>query len=234
MGAEQLKFDRRRLIVLGAAAVLPGVCGGRGRSRRASGIRAPATGLGGREHGLAEQRLEAGSSSAGGTSTSSNTSTGEATSTSSTSSSGHSSSSSSTSSSGQTSTSSSSSSSTSSTSGGTTCPTPANSQRLNFSQYASLQNTNGSASFSGSGFSDSNCQQPNIIVVNRGSGQFVAFSASCSHACCIVKVKSSEFYCNCHGATFNISTGAVTGGPAGSPLDVLQVCADSTGVVVSW
>jgi len=49
-----------------------------------------------------------------------------------------------------------------------------------------------------------------------------------------VKVKSSQLYCNCHGATFNMSTGAVTGGPAGSPLDVLQVCADSTGVTVTW
>jgi Rieske Fe-S protein len=49
-----------------------------------------------------------------------------------------------------------------------------------------------------------------------------------------VKVKSSQLYCNCHGATFSLSTGAVTGGPAPSGLDVLQVCADSTGVVVSW
>jgi Rieske Fe-S protein len=69
--------------------------------------------------------------------------------------------------------------------------------------------------------------------VNNG-GKYAAFSASCSHACCIVKVKGSELYCNCHGATYNLSTGAVTGGPASSPLDVLQVCSDATGVTVTW
>jgi nitrite reductase/ring-hydroxylating ferredoxin subunit len=69
--------------------------------------------------------------------------------------------------------------------------------------------------------------------VNQG-GKFYAFSSSCSHSCCIVKVKGSELYCNCHGATFNITTGAVTGGPAPAGLDVLQICSDSTGVTVTW
>jgi Rieske Fe-S protein len=43
----------------------------------------------------------------------------------------------------------------------------------------------------------------------------------------------TELYCPCHGATFDF-TGKVTGGPAKKPLANLAVCADSTGVYVTF
>jgi nitrite reductase/ring-hydroxylating ferredoxin subunit len=92
----------------------------------------------------------------------------------------------------------------------------------------------GSASFKGSSYSDPACSQPDIIVVANGGGEFVAFSASCPHACCVVAYKSSEFKCPCHGATFDASTGACTNGKTPTPLTKLTLCADSTGVTVTW
>jgi nitrite reductase/ring-hydroxylating ferredoxin subunit len=95
-------------------------------------------------------------------------------------------------------------------------------------------NAGGSVVFSGSGYSDPQCQQPNIIVVAKGGGQFIAFSASCPHACCLVKYQSSQFHCPCHGANFNTTTGACTNGVSPAPLTPLKVCGDSTGVTVTW
>jgi cytochrome b6-f complex iron-sulfur subunit len=94
-------------------------------------------------------------------------------------------------------------------------------------------NSGGSVPFQGSGYSDPSCGQPDIIVVCQGPGQYVAFSASCSHACCTVSFTGSSFHCPCHSASFNM-TGQCTNGRAPSPLANLMVCADSAGVTVSW
>jgi Rieske Fe-S protein len=114
-----------------------------------------------------------------------------------------------------------------------TCPSSSNSERLDFSAYPQLANAGGSVSFQGSTYSDPGCGQPDIIVVARGAGQFLAFSASCSHNCCTVNYTGSAFRCPCHNANFNL-TGACTNGVAPLPLSALKVCADSTGVTVSW
>ena len=123
--------------------------------------------------------------------------------------------------------------STSSSTGGMTCTTGANSQRLDFSQYPKLMTTGGSVSFQGNNYSDPACGQPDIIVVAQGGGTFLAFSASCSHQCCTVSWSGTKFRCPCHGATFN-TTGACTNGVAPQPLSPLKVCADSTGITVTW
>jgi hypothetical protein len=39
-------------------------------------------------------------------------------------------------------------------------------------QYPQLMNSGGSVVFQGSGYSDPQCQQPDIIVVAKGGGQF--------------------------------------------------------------
>jgi nitrite reductase/ring-hydroxylating ferredoxin subunit len=106
--------------------------------------------------------------------------------------------------------------------------------RLAFSSYPQLMQTNGTVAFQGNGYSDPACGQPDIIVLAKGGGQYAAFSASCSHACCVVKLSSSSFRCPCHGATFSLSTGACTNGVAPQGLTALNVCVDSTGITVSW
>lgn len=122
----------------------------------------------------------------------------------------------------------------STTTGGMTCTTGANSHRLAFASYPQLMTAGGSVGFQGAGYSDPSCQQPDIIVVAKGGGQFVAYSASCSHNCCVVQKSGSSFRCPCHGATFSLTTGACTNGIAPAGLVPLKVCADATGVVVTW
>jgi Rieske Fe-S protein len=113
------------------------------------------------------------------------------------------------------------------------CPTGGNSQRLDFSSHPQLMNAGGSVAFQGSGYSDPACGQPDIIVVCQSAGTYLAFSASCSHACCTVNFNGSGFRCPCHSAAFNL-TGACTNGRAPQGLSQLMVCADSTGVTVRW
>ena len=95
----------------------------------------------------------------------------------------------------------------------------------------------GYTTLSPNGYSDPNCQDGNIIVVQASAGQYVAFSAACPHACCDVSYSSGGgqwvFRCPCHGAQFDI-TGASAGIRTSQSLTALNVCADATGVTVSW
>jgi Rieske Fe-S protein len=105
---------------------------------------------------------------------------------------------------------------------------------LTFAKYPQLQQSGGSVTVNQSGYSDPVCGGDSIIVIETGAGQYVALSASCTHSCCPVSVRSgTELYCPCHGATFSF-TGAVTKGPAKKNLASLPVCADSTGVYVTY
>ncbi len=102
-----------------------------------------------------------------------------------------------------------------------------------FSAYPALQSVGGSAKLSASGYSDSQCQQPDIIVVQTSAGKYQAFSSSCPHACAIIDYSGSGgFRCPRHGATFDL-TGACTNGVTNGSLDVLSVCADANGVYVT-
>jgi len=57
---------------------------------------------------------------------------------------------------------------------------------------------------------------PSILV--KVGGTWKAFSSTCTHRPCTVGYNGSSINCPCHGATFNPSTGAVTGGPAPTRL----------------
>jgi Rieske Fe-S protein len=72
----------------------------------------------------------------------------------------------------------------------------------------------------------------NSILINL-SGQWKAFSATCTHRPCTVNYQSSELYCPCHGATFSASNGSVTRGPAQTKLGEYGVIEQDGGVYVS-
>ncbi|MEV4557406.1 Rieske (2Fe-2S) protein [Kitasatospora sp. NPDC049285] len=63
-----------------------------------------------------------------------------------------------------------------------------------------------------------------IVVTQPSEGQFKAFSATCTHAGCLVDgVRNSQIQCLCHGSRFGIADGAVQDGPAPKPLPAYQV-----------
>jgi Rieske Fe-S protein len=62
------------------------------------------------------------------------------------------------------------------------------------------------------------------------SGQWKAFSATCTHQPCTVQYSSgSSIRCPCHGATFSTNNGSVLGGPAPRALPEFGVQVDSSG-----
>lgn len=63
-----------------------------------------------------------------------------------------------------------------------------------------------------------------ILVTQPRAGEFKAFSATCTHSGCIVNgVVDGQIACGCHGARFNVETGAAEAGPARSALGRITV-----------
>jgi cytochrome b6-f complex iron-sulfur subunit len=74
--------------------------------------------------------------------------------------------------------------------------------------------------------------QGSSILVDL-NGQWMAFSATCTHRPCTVDFQSSELYCPCHGATFSATNGSVTRGPARTKLSEYGVIVQNGSVYVS-
>jgi Rieske Fe-S protein len=71
-----------------------------------------------------------------------------------------------------------------------------------------------------------------LVITQPTAGTFKAFSKVCTHAGCDVnKISNGTIYCPCHGSTFSIKDGSVTGGPAPSPLPETQVKVDGDNIV---
>jgi cytochrome b6-f complex iron-sulfur subunit len=68
-----------------------------------------------------------------------------------------------------------------------------------------------------------------VIVAKTVGGNIIAVSQGCTHQDVTVQFikDNSYFYCPGHGATFS-ATGAVTGGPASSPLKQYAVTVNGT------
>ena len=63
-----------------------------------------------------------------------------------------------------------------------------------------------------------------ILVTQPRAGEYRAFSATCTHSGCIVSgVQEGQIACGCHGARFNVETGAVEAGPARTALGKITV-----------
>jgi cytochrome b6-f complex iron-sulfur subunit len=62
------------------------------------------------------------------------------------------------------------------------------------------------------------------VLVHLDSGDFVAYSAICTHQGCTVKYTNNQLACPCHGSVFDPADGAaVVTGPAETPLPEIPV-----------
>jgi len=62
------------------------------------------------------------------------------------------------------------------------------------------------------------------VLVHLEDGDFVAYSAVCTHAGCTVGYKNAQLACPCHGSIFDPANGAeVVSGPAQTPLAEIPV-----------
>ncbi|NHA70123.1 Rieske (2Fe-2S) protein [Phycicoccus flavus] len=72
------------------------------------------------------------------------------------------------------------------------------------------------------------------VVTQPTEGEFKAFSATCTHAGCLVnQVGDGTIDCPCHGSKFDIATGAVVEGPASEPLPEKSVTVSGDGLSVT-
>jgi thiosulfate dehydrogenase [quinone] large subunit len=86
----------------------------------------------------------------------------------------------------------------------------------------------------GVGFTDPFQSIP-AYVVQPKKGEFLAFSAVCTHAGCTVSfVQSAEqFQCPCHGSIYSAVTGDVIQGPAPRPLPAIGIELSGTDLYVT-
>lgn len=62
------------------------------------------------------------------------------------------------------------------------------------------------------------------VLVHLQSGEFVAYSAVCTHQGCTVAYRDAQLVCPCHGSIFDPANGAeVLTGPAQTPLPEIPV-----------
>jgi cytochrome b6-f complex iron-sulfur subunit len=62
------------------------------------------------------------------------------------------------------------------------------------------------------------------VLVHLESGEFVAYSAICTHQACTVAYQEAQLVCPCHGSVFDPANGAaVVNGPAQTPLQEIPV-----------
>ena len=62
------------------------------------------------------------------------------------------------------------------------------------------------------------------VLVHLDSGDFVAYSAVCTHQGCTVAYRGGQLACPCHGSVFDPANGAaVVSGPARRPLPEVPV-----------
>src|ERR687890_183689 len=70
------------------------------------------------------------------------------------------------------------------------------------------------------------------FLVHLDNGDFVAYSAICTHQGCTVAYKNGNLACPCHGSVFDPADGAaVIAGPAPSPLPEIPVKVEGGEVV---
>jgi len=98
---------------------------------------------------------------------------------------------------------------------------------LSLAQFPQLATAGGSVVGSPAGLG-----RPIVVAALEGGG-YAALDATCTHLGCLVafSARSKEVECPCHGSSFATS-GAVTGGPATTPLARYAASADASAVTV--
>jgi len=71
------------------------------------------------------------------------------------------------------------------------------------------------------------------FVITRSAQGLVAFDDVCTHEGCAVEIGADKLDCNCHGSTFNRTTGAVLQGPARRSLKSYPVSEVNGQIVVT-
>ena len=83
----------------------------------------------------------------------------------------------------------------------------------------------------GSAFTFEDAGNP-AVLVHLNNGDFVAYSAVCTHQRCEVAYQGGNLACPCHGSVFDPANGAeVVAGPAPSPLPEIPVKVEGGEVV---
>jgi Rieske Fe-S protein len=72
------------------------------------------------------------------------------------------------------------------------------------------------------------------VVAQPTAGEYVAFSATCTHqGCQVSEVEGAEIVCTCHGSRFSIEDGSVLSGPATEPLGSQEVLVKADQLVLA-
>lgn len=72
-----------------------------------------------------------------------------------------------------------------------------------------------------------------VVVVQPSTGEFVAYTAVCTHQGCIVaEVSDGTIVCPCHGSMYSIEDGSVTGGPAPAPLEEKPITVEGDNITL--
>ncbi|MEU9091661.1 Rieske (2Fe-2S) protein [Streptomyces sp. NPDC048428] len=70
-----------------------------------------------------------------------------------------------------------------------------------------------------------------VVVTQPAAGEFKAFSSKCTHAgCAVSSVSDGAINCPCHGSKFDVATGAVTTGPATTPLPAAAITVEGDAI----
>jgi len=72
-----------------------------------------------------------------------------------------------------------------------------------------------------------------IFIGKQPDGSYAALRMYCTHKGCALNAAPDKLVCPCHGSEFTTS-GAVTKGPATTPLQSFKVSADSQSIIVHF
>ena len=70
-----------------------------------------------------------------------------------------------------------------------------------------------------------------VVVTQPTEGEFLAFSAICTHqGCPVTKVEDGMIVCTCHNSQFSIEDGSPQDGPASAPLREVPLTVDGDSI----
>ena len=73
-----------------------------------------------------------------------------------------------------------------------------------------------------------------VVITQPVAGTYKAFTAVCTHMGCLVaSISNGNIVCPCHGSTYSISDGSVTGGPAPRPLAAVPITVSGSTITIT-